>query len=150
MRKLLLATGVCALLALAVLPSALLRPTAAQKERRARPTQTTPPASPTKPQVQPQTQTSAAQAAGQSAEAFTTAPGVVFDHTRLKESPAPKVLREAEDAQDEAESEPESDIDPETLERLKRQPYRAPASVPTSYTKQQDGATKRTRTSTDR
>ncbi|HEX8181567.1 MAG TPA: pre-peptidase C-terminal domain-containing protein [Pyrinomonadaceae bacterium] len=150
MRKLLLATGVCALLALAVLPSALLRPTAAQKERRSRPTQTTPPAPPTRTQVRPQTQPSATQAAGQSAEAFTTAPGVVFDHTRVKESPAPKVLREAEDAEDEAESEPESDIDPETLERLKRQPYRAPTSVPPSYTKQQDGAAKRTRTPTDR
>jgi hypothetical protein len=144
MKKLLFVLSGFVLLSVFVLPSVLARkPTVAKQASRRTTAKNTPPAPVQPPQAQPPQPTT-----GQRAEAFTTAPGVPLDPKQLKETQAAS-LREEESEEEEAETAPESDIDPATLRRLKQQPWRAPLATQ-PYTVQQDGATKQPRTSDGR
>ncbi|MFL6212032.1 MAG: Calx-beta domain-containing protein [Pyrinomonadaceae bacterium] len=141
MKKLLFVLSGFVLLSVFVLPAVLARkPPVANKAPHRTTAKNTPPAPIQQPQAQPPQPTT-----GQRAEAFTTAPGVPFEPKQLKE-PRAASLRAETDAEEEAETAPESDIDPATLRRLKQQPWRAPLATQ-PYTVQQDGATKQTRTS---
>lgn len=139
MKKFSFTLCLCALVALLILPPVLARrPTRARKPARPTPVLNAPTrntASATVAAAQPP--------ASIAAEAMTTAPGTVIDPALLPALPVPLTLRPEED-EEENEETIESDLDPATLMRLKRQPYVAPEQMPASYTAQADGTSKST------